>query len=94
MHLAEGIPDELYWATTPPERAALVNAFRKVRHRAELGFGLVAAQIENWSGYRKGGTAQPEDYFRSSSDGSRAPVTAEDRARLAHLMGPSKSIRA
>lgn len=94
MHVAEGVPDELYWATTPPERAALLEAIRKVRHREELGFGLVAAQIQNWSGFSKGRARQPEDFFRVGSSGGALPVTAADRARLAHLAGPSKSIRA
>lgn len=88
MHVAEGIPDELYLATTPPERAALLSKIREVRRREWINTsGLVAAVIDNRLPGPARKAKKPEDWYTTRKAG--LPVTAEDRARLAHLMGPT-----
>jgi len=92
MHVAAGMPDDLYWQTTPHERAALLEELEKVRQREDLRFGLVAAQVENWSPRKRGRARRARDFFSLRPVGP--PVTDEDRKRLAPFMAPSKSIRA
>jgi hypothetical protein len=88
MHVAEGIPDELYLATTPPERAALLSKIRELRHRDHvLTSGLVASVIYNRLPGPARQAKQPEDWYTTRK--AALPVTPEDRARLAHLMGPT-----
>lgn len=84
-----GVPDELYWQTTPPERAALLQAADKREQRMDRRFAFIATRIANENPYRKGGPVTIDHFLGRAGP----PVTQEDRKRLAHRMGPTRSVR-
>lgn len=88
MHVAEGISDETYLATTPPERAALLTKIRELRHRQNVNTaGLIASVLYNRLPGPARQAKQPEDWYTTRE--KALPVTAEDRARLAPFAGPT-----
>lgn len=66
--VAAGIPDELFWRSTPAEIAALFRAINEresaLQRAANLRSGLVAAVLVNIHRKRGKPPVGPEDFFR------------------------------
>ena len=66
--VAAGIPDDLYWQCTPPERQALLEALAQREERRErsatLRAGLVAAAVYNVHRKKGAKAIKPQDFVR------------------------------
>lgn len=68
--VAAGIPDEVYWRSTPEELTALLEELDKretrLKREADLRAGLIAAELHNTQPFRRPGARRlrPSDFIR------------------------------